>query len=569
MDVQTRPALLLWSVIVTAVLLNACSPDRVTEPPPGPLAPPNIVLFLVDDLRHDSPGFAGHPFFQSPQMDRLASEGVMFEDAFVISSLCSPSRATMLTGRYTHEHGVTNIWTDLPLAEVTFAELLQAQGYETAWIGKWHLNRFGKPHAAFDHWVSYPVHGAYFDPVLNVNGELETTTGHLTDQLTRHALDYLQRPHDQPFFLAVSHSAVHVPYLAQPRFAGLYAGATVDLPSTWDTGNPGKPFFLDCREVTTSEEVTRELIRDYFDLLAGVDESLGLILDALESTGVLDNTLFVFASDNGYMLGEHSMLSKGAAYEASMRIPLVARFPRWFEAGQRVSGNLALNLDLPASFLAAAGIGLPPTMRGVSLRELANGSVQRDEFLYEYSFDPGAPQTPDIRALRTLDYKYVQYPGGFEPEEVYDLHADPDEADNLATRDEFSGVTDSLRVRLEKLRSALGANSTPSPRADDAWMARAFVNVVDPLTGQPIPKAAISIDGDLAMGSPTRAGDNGRWYACMKTSRASIEFQLLSVRANGYVVAGPFPRVQLRAGDSEVSLEVSLVKLPFGVEDGP
>ena len=200
------PLRVLAAVVWISCILGACASPEAPEDPVPP-EPPNVLLFMVDDLRHDALGATGHPFFQSPRIDRLADEGVIFEDMFVISSLCSPSRATMLTGLYTHQHRVRTIWDQLSPDAPTFAGHLREAGYETAWIGKWHLNSSGAPHPDFDHWVSYRAHGTYTDPPLNVNGSVEYTSGHLTDLLTERALDYLSSPRESPFFLAVSHTA--------------------------------------------------------------------------------------------------------------------------------------------------------------------------------------------------------------------------------------------------------------------------------------------------------------------------------------------------------------------------
>ena len=546
------------------ILVVGCASDEDAELEGKP-ARPNIVFFIVDDLRHDTLGATGHPFFRSPQIDRLAEEGARFDEMFVISSLCSPSRATMMTGLYTHEHGVRNIWTELSPSEPTIAGMLRGAGYETAWIGKWHLNAAGDPHPDFDHWVSFPAHGHYVDPFLNVDGRVITTDGHMTDILTRRALQFMRLPRDRPFFLALSHPAVHQPYVPQARFDGLYAGAPVELPVTWDDGNLHKPSYLGCRAIEETDEQLRSLIRDYFDLLAGVDESLGMVLTQLEQLEILDDTVVILVGDNGYLLGEHGALDKRTAYEPSMRVPLLVRYPRWFDPGQRVSDAMALNLDLPVTILEAAGVEIPESMRGHSLRALADGEVARDDFVYHFYRDPESSLTPDIRALRTHDLKYITHPGSFEPEELYDLRADPDEAVNLAVDPEWADEMNDMRSRLAEARAEIGdhGGGVAGRREDQPWVARVFVEVRDAKSTEPVRGATLEVTSDDPLAAGTvRTGPDGRWYTCAKTLDSALQFRLTSVSAPGFETAGPFTTVTLEAGANEYTKLVRLRKAP-------
>ena len=396
--------------------------------------PPNLLLILVDDLRADALGHAGHPFFKSPHIDRLAAEGARFADAFVITSLCSPSRATLLTGLYTHEHAVWGIWQRLDPNLPTVPRALRAAGYETAWVGKWHLDATDAPNSDFDHWVSFLGQGSYADPMLNVDGESIRYDGHMTDALTEAALAYLQRPRERPFFLGISHLAAHAPYLAQHRFHGDFDDKTIRAPESAREDRALKPAYLECRR-TKPEELLRA-VRGYFELLSGVDESVGKILAALEQSGELDDTLIVFTSDNGYFLGEHGLSDKRAAYEESIRIPLIVRYPAWFAKSTVVRDNLALNLDVGRTLLDAAGLPPLANMRGHSLRDLAQGSARRDRFYYVYYQEnspdnPRANCTPSLVALRTLTEKLIVHPLAEEPIEIYDLSEDPHEMRNL------------------------------------------------------------------------------------------------------------------------------------------
>jgi N-acetylglucosamine-6-sulfatase len=426
----------------------------------APAARPNLLVILVDDLRADALGYAGHPFFQSPNIDRLAREGARFDDAFVITSLCSPSRATLLTGLYTHEHGVRSIWHRLDPERPTVPKLLQNAGYATAWIGKWHLGGDDAPPLGFDRWVSFVAQGSYAHPTLNVDGERSEHRGHMTDILTEYALDFLSEAREAPFYLTLSHLAAHTPYLPQLHLKGRFDGQNVGEPRSGDEDRGQKPGFLECRRVDRIEDRTA---RGYFELLAGVDESVGKVLDLLEAQGVLDDTLVLFTSDNGYLFGEHMLSDKRVAYEESMRVPLLIRYPRWFEAGTRAASTLALNLDIPRSLLEASAVPAPVDMRGISLRAQAAGERRREEFLYVYYREinlknPRAECTPDIAALRTLEEKLIVYPHTEEPVELYDLRADSGEHVNLASTTQGRERVEKLSRRLHTLAAELSSD---------------------------------------------------------------------------------------------------------------
>lgn len=454
--VRTAATLLLALAVVGS--LAACSQDQPVLPPEDPVDPrPNILLFLVDDLRYDVLGASGGTVFASPNIDRIAHEGAIFERAFVVTSLCSASRATVLTGLHTAEHGVRNICTALDLSRPIIAGAFRDAGYTTAWIGKWHLARDASPHPDFDRWVSFVAQGSYLDPRFNEDGVDVQTTGHMTDLLTERTLEFLQtHPVGHPYFLGVSHLAAHVPYIAQERFAGAYADAVITLGPGHEDDLSDNPSFLGCRQWDRDPV---EATREYLDMLAGVDDSLGQILAALEARGDLDNTLFVFTSDNGYFLGEHGLGDKRAAYEESMRIPLFVRFPAWFPSGTRASASMALNLDLGITMLAAAQVAPLAGMRGIDLREQASGARIRDRFLYVYQQDLCSTElarcTPTMRSIRTFEHKLVRLPRGTE-DELFDLVNDPYELTNLYDVPQYAALRDSLVVELAALEVEFG-----------------------------------------------------------------------------------------------------------------
>jgi N-acetylglucosamine-6-sulfatase len=416
---------------------------------------PNILLILADDLRWDALGVSGHPFFKSPNIDRIGKEGAIFRNAFVVHSLCSPSRATLLTGAYSHRHGVVNNDLSLKPDTPTAPKILQAAGYETAFIGKWHMGSTAHPQPGFNHWVSFRSQGSYIDPELNVDGKTLDAKGHMTDILTDFTLEFLSKDRAAPFFVILSHIAVHEPLTVQERFAGKYEKEIVTLPLSYGEDPSGKPEFLKCRSFRNDSLLT-DKVKRYFETLAGVDECVGKLLDKLGEKGILDETLIIVTSDNGYFLGEHNLVDKRTAYEESMRIPLLVRYPNWFKVSAVFPKLMALNLDIAPTLLDAAGIAAPPGMQGVSLRKLANGEAQRQSFLYEYFYIPRESCTPTMRAVRTQNYKYITYFDSTATQELYDLIEDPVEMRNLIKDSTYATVLQRLRFQLDSLRTAMG-----------------------------------------------------------------------------------------------------------------
>jgi N-acetylglucosamine-6-sulfatase len=449
----------IWLAVVlgTLFLIFGCDEERHSPPPPSA---PSMLLILVDDLRVGELGATGHPFFQSPNMDRLVLEGAWFERAFVPTSLCSPSRASVLTGLYAHEHGVRTVRSTLSPSVPTVATALQAAGYRTAWIGKWHLSGTADPFPGFDRWVSFVAQGSYLDPEINIDGTSQVIPGHMTDILTDEALRFLDELEDgETFFLTVSHLAVHTPLTVQDRFLGLYADAPVTLPPSVSEDLSDKPEWLECRQVAYD---VAERVRQYSEVLAGVDESVGRLLSKLEERLILDDTLVILLSDNGYHLGEHGLGDKRTAYEESIRVPLFVRYPPWFAPGTRVDQTMALNLDVGSTFLDAASLDPLAGSRGIPLRDLAAGRARRDQFLYHYDRDlisgtTAASCQPTTVALRTRDRVLIRnyIRGGFFTE-LYDLVADPYQLENRHTDPAFAAEVDSLTSELEELQADLG-----------------------------------------------------------------------------------------------------------------
>ncbi len=421
---------------------------------------PNVVVILADDLRYDAIGCAGDRRLQTPNIDRLAGEGVRFTNAFVTTSLCSPSRAAFLTGCYAHTQGVFYNEMRDPLPSVPmFPELLQRAGYETAFVGKWHMLRRATPRRGFDHWVAFNGQGAYFRNTLNVDGDWVYSENYITDELTSRAVNYLVRDHEKPFFLMLSHKAVHAPFVPAPRHANRYGDVTY-------TSRDDSRDRLDAKPAwggrAADENVASEM-RNYHRTVLGIDESVGTIRATLQEQGVLDDTLVVFTSDNGYLFGEHGgLMDKRAAYEPSIRIPLILRYPPQGGAGTICDG-LALNIDLAPTLVELAGAPASPTIQGQSLIPLLRGEPGRDAFLYEYFHELGT--VPTALAVRTREWKYVTYPDDPDlPSELYDLRADPGELRNLADQATLSEKQTELEERLAALLRATNFRMPGPPR---------------------------------------------------------------------------------------------------------
>ncbi len=415
---------------------------------------PNIVFILTDDQRYDAMSCAGHPFLKTPHIDRIAKEGVLFRNAFVTTSLCSPSRASFLTGCYAHTHEVfDNGGKDPNPAFATFPQLLQKAGYETAFMGKWHMAPSNAPRPGFDHWVSFSGQGNYNKNKLNVDGKVVSSEKYITDELTDYAAAFLKKKHDKPFMLYLSHKAVHGPFTPAKRHANLYSGVEIE-----SRNNPKD-------NLTTKPPWGRQMDKDwksqilsYFRTLAAVDESVGRVLDTLEEIDALDNTAVIFAGDNGYFHGEHGgMWDKRAAYEPAMRIPLLMRYPTLAGPGTDCK-ELVLNIDLAPTLLELVEVPIPGTMQGQSWLGALQGRPGRESFLYEYFQEKGDKfKRPTVLAVRTKRWKYVTYPldSSFTAE-LYDLQADPDELNNLIGDEKHAGTLNQLKDEMEKLKQQTG-----------------------------------------------------------------------------------------------------------------
>ena len=450
---------------------------------------PNLLVILVDDLRYDEFGAGGHPYMKTPHVDRLAREGALFERAFHTTPICSPNRASIMTGQYASRHGVIdNVARDAMSHRLPNYHLeLRRLGYETAHIGKWHMGNDGKPRPGYDHWVSFDGHGRIEDPRLNVNGEYVQHQGYITDLLNGMAVDFVAQKRGKPWSLFLAHKAVHpdaeqaadgtfsmIGYVAAERHRGLYRDAV--FPKKPNMLSPeavvrSKPAWAEAFGIRNSPECRamldvihsgmQEEIRQRARMMASVDEGVGLLLEALERSGQLDDTAILFLGDNGYFFGEHGLgPERRFAYEEGIRAPFLMRYPRLVPAGSRVR-KLVICQDIAPTFIALAGGKPGLQIQGRSLVPLLarRRSPWRKSILVEYWAENAMPWLVGMtyKAVRTDRYKYIHWVNrgrSDELDELYDLDKDPFELKNLAGSRAAAGVKARLRGELRRLAAA-------------------------------------------------------------------------------------------------------------------
>ena len=417
----------------------------------------NFLFIQTDDMRFDAMGVVQReqggrgrfPWFKTPNMDRLAAEGARFRNAFVTNSLCSPSRAVTLTGRYSHLNGIANNHTPFPLDSVTQATVLRGAGYKTGYIGKWHMGPQSGQRPGFDYSASFVGQGRYDNCPFEINGVARPTTGWVDDVSTNFAIDFLRANRAGPFLLMIGFKTPHGPRTPPDRLKNAFTGESC-RPAVNEKARPPYLAGPGSDSAARAVEAGRPDPRlDYFRCIAGADENLGRLLAALEELGLAGNTVVVFTSDNGYYLGDHGLGDKRSAYEESLRVPLLVRDPTLGRKGMVVDEPV-LNLDHAPTFITYAGLTPPAAMQGLNwgrlLRRTPGAPVAgwRTSFFYEYFFERNFA-VPTIFAVRTEAAKLVRYPDHPDWTEVFNLTADPYEMRNLAA-DPAEGTR---RVQLE------------------------------------------------------------------------------------------------------------------------
>ena len=451
--------LVAWSTVLAWVGTAQASDQRK-----------NIIFVLVDDLRFDALGFL-RPELDTPFIDEIAENGVYFPNASVTSSLCSPSRATILTGQTMRNHRIVDNYSSSEEGLVFFPSYLQETGYETSFFGKWHMGQDDDdPRPGFDHWVSFRGQGTYQPVVngrkqtLNVNGERVERETYITDELTDYAIEWLAAGRDptKPFFLYLSHKAVHSELAPASRHVGQYEKVAIDLPQSASGTNgqdSNKPMWVQNQKNSWhgvdfpyhKAILIEDWVRLYYETLSSVDDSLGRIISYLRENDLEDDTFIVFFSDNGFLHGEHGLIDKRNAYEPSIRVPLIAYAPSMLPGGVTVDARVR-NLDLAPTFLEVAGIAPPPQFEGKSFLSAAQSTRDSSEwlqdFVYEYYWEWNFPHTPTTFAIVRDNFKFIQYHGVWDIEELYDLERDPDEMVNLAYDERYADKKATLQDAL-------------------------------------------------------------------------------------------------------------------------
>ncbi len=442
--------------------------------------PRNVVFILSDDHRYDAMSFMGHALAKTPHMDAMARQGAHLRNAFVTTSLCSPSRASILTGLYTFRHRVIDNQRLVPDGTSFFPQYLQQAGYTTGFIGKWHMGAASDdPRPGFDYWFSFKGQGHYYPPnenyTLNDNGRRVPQDEYITSLLTEQAIKFLEQQsgQDQPFFLYLSHKAVHGPFTPEPAYKGSLADRPFELPASSQllrNNLKNRPrWLLDQRNSwhgmdfpLHSGNTVEAFYKSYCEALRSVDDSIGAVMQQLKKMGIYDETLVIYMGDNGYMFGEHGLIDKRVAYETSSRVPMLMQCPAIIPSGT-VLDEVVANIDVAPTVMEAMGLKKPAHMDGQSFLPLALGQSDswRDYFLYVYYWEQNYPQTPTHFSLRGNRYKYITYYGLWDSDELFDIQADPAEQNNLIHQPEYAETKRNMQQRLYAMMDELGGMEIP------------------------------------------------------------------------------------------------------------
>jgi arylsulfatase A-like enzyme len=485
----------LFSVILGFVTLLTVFSVQANEK----RSQPNILFVFSDDHATHSISAYGSTINNTPNIDRLAREGMIFQNAFATNAICGPSRAVILTGKHSHANGfVANEWGgDFDGDQQTFPKLLQQAGYTTALIGKWHL--YSEP-TGFDHWEILPGQGRYYNPRFKSPRGQETVEGYTTDVITDRALNWLeQRDKSKPFMMMYQHKAPHREWAPGPDHLNMYKDGDIKEPATLFDNHQGRAGQHPELEMSVAKHLTQQdlklkppgylneqqleawnkaysseneayhksnpqgeervrwkyqrYIKDYLRSVASIDDNLGRVLKYLDENGLADNTVVVYSSDQGFLLGDHGWFDKRWMYEESMRMPLIVRWPGVVSSGTK-DDNLVQNLDFAQTFLDMAGVAQPDDMQGKSLLpllQLSGDDDWRDAVYYHFYENPGWAFVPRHYGVRTQRYKLIHY-YRLDKWELFDLQTDPDELNNRVNDPVLARVKSGLERKLAALR---------------------------------------------------------------------------------------------------------------------
>lgn len=480
---MTKLESLRIALVLMVLALYACSDElRDQAAAVASTEQPNIVVILVDDMRFDEIGIAGHPYVQTPNIDRIAREGAYFQNSFTVNPLCSPSRATILTGQHAHYHGIVdNLARNEQSHQLqTFPRRLQDNGYDTAFIGKWHMGNDDSARPGFSTWAGMRGQGEAINPTFNINGERTQIDGYVTDIMHDMSIDFINQEREGPFLLYLSHKALHpnvfqaddgsaaeLPegqtrsgFIAADRHVGMYANESPPRRQNFGVAPTDKPALYRqindmpmLGEGTVTPDVT---IHQRQEMLMAIDEGIGRLLDELEARGELDDTLILFTSDHGYWYGEHGLgAERRMAYEEGIRIPLMVRYPKKIEAGIRPQ-PMALTLDIAPTLIEFAGADIEEVRHGRSLMPMLTGEPVNDwrsSFMIEYYSDTVFERMDRMgyKAVRTDQHKYIRYEDLEGVDELYDLAADPFETQNIINTPQAADLVTELDAELNRL----------------------------------------------------------------------------------------------------------------------
>ena len=505
--------LIVVSILPTSMLAQGQRGER-----------PNIIFIMTDDHAAHAIGAYGSRVNKTPNLDRLAREGALLTSVFATNSICTPSRAAILTGQYSHINGVT-MFNRFDSSRMTVARLLQQGGYYTGMVGKWHL---GSDPVGFDRWEILPGQGTYRDPVFyTATGEKTYTGRYATDVITDLAMKFVEdRPRDKPFFLMMHHKAPHRPWQPTDAYAAQFSSRRIPEPATfWDTyttrtdalhenqqrvaadltnrdlkltpppglGEQERTKWLSIKpapvtivrngksETLTGNALVRwkyqRYMQDYLATVQSVDDSVGRVLALLDRTGLARTTIVVYTSDQGFFLGDHGLFDKRFMYEESIRMPFLVRWPAGIKPGTRRDA-LALNIDFAPTFLQAAGLPVPADMQGRSLLSVLRSRTPADwrtSMYYRYYHDPGDHNTRAHYGVRTRTHKLIYF-WKKDQWELFDLRKDPHELHNLYGEPGQEALTATLKEELARLKRQV--------RDDDQLANEQLPNGVDGLVAK-------------------------------------------------------------------------------------
>ncbi len=453
---------------------------------------PNILFIMSDDHAAHALSCYGSRINTTPNLDRLAREGLRFTNCFCTNSICAPSRATILTGKYSHINGVRDNRDEFDGKQMTFPKLLRGAGYETAMVGKWHLT---SDPTGFDYWNVLPGQGDYYDPVTIEMGEQRKHSGYVTDIITNQCLGWLEsREQDKPFLLLCQHKAPHRLWQTDEKHAKLYAGVEIREPETFNDDYSTRCDAARHQTMTIERHLApsdlkvpppegleaqalkkwkyQRFIKDYLRCIASIDDNIGRLLDYLDRAGLVENTVVVYTSDQGYFLGDHGWYDKRFMYEESLRMPLLVRYPREIKPGA-VSDDIVLNLDFAPTFLDLAGQAPRVEIQGESFRSILRGHTPSDwrrsmyYRYYEYG-DEGQGGWHKVRphyGVRTQRYKLIHFRNGIDAWELYDLEKDPHELKNVYANPAYADTVKRLKAELKRLQDRYGDSVAPMRRS--------------------------------------------------------------------------------------------------------